>query len=76
MYRTLFLVCSRSSFGLHREIHRLVLVDTPISTYFNDCLRNENIDETNIEFIRNSVYKVSAYACTLTIGGETLTRFY
>eukprot|EP00223_Ostreococcus_mediterraneus_P010266 CAMPEP_0179633770 /NCGR_PEP_ID=MMETSP0932-20121108/7673_1 /TAXON_ID=548131 ORGANISM="Ostreococcus mediterraneus, Strain clade-D-RCC2596" /NCGR_SAMPLE_ID=MMETSP0932 /ASSEMBLY_ACC=CAM_ASM_000582 /LENGTH=192 /DNA_ID=CAMNT_0021503449 /DNA_START=406 /DNA_END=984 /DNA_ORIENTATION=+ len=40
-----------------REIHRLVLIDTPISTYFNDCLKNEKIDETNIEFIRNSVYK-------------------
>lgn len=40
-----------------REVHRLVLIDTPISTYFNDCLKNEKIDETNIEFIRNSVYK-------------------
>jgi len=42
----------------NREIHRLVLVDTPISHYFNACLRNDNLDESCIEFIRNSAYKV------------------
>jgi len=42
----------------NREIHRLVLVDTPISHYFNACLRNDNLDESRIEFIRNSAYKV------------------
>lgn len=39
------------------EIHRLVLIDTPISKYFNESLGRESIDESNVEFIRNSVYK-------------------
>jgi len=41
-----------------KEIHRLVLVDTPISHYFNACLRSDNLDESRIEFIRNSAHKV------------------
>lgn len=41
-----------------QEIHRLVLVDSPISGYFTECLGHGSLDETRVEFIRNSVYKV------------------
>jgi len=40
-----------------RELHRIVLVDTPISAYFGECFRDENLDEVNIEILRNSLYK-------------------
>jgi len=35
-----------------------VLVDSPISGYFTECLGHGSLDETRVEFIRNSVYKV------------------
>lgn len=44
-----------------RELHRIVLVDTPISAYFGECFRDENLDEVNIEILRNSLYKVSYF---------------
>ncbi|OUS41965.1 V-type proton ATPase subunit D2-like protein, partial [Ostreococcus tauri] len=40
-----------------QAIYRLVLIDTPISSYFSECLGHHALDETRIEFIRNSVHK-------------------
>lgn len=45
------------------EIHRLVLIDTPISGYFSECLGQHTLDETRVEFVRNSVYKVIRWRC-------------
>lgn len=48
----------------YRELHRIVLVDTPISAYFGECFRDENLDEVNIEILRNSLYKVTPFILT------------
>jgi hypothetical protein len=40
-----------------RELFRLVLVDTPLAPYFSDNLTHEDLDEMNIEIMRNTLYK-------------------
>ena len=40
-----------------RELYRLVLVDTPLAPYFCDNLSHEDLDEMNIEIMRNTLYK-------------------
>lgn len=40
-----------------RELYRLVLVDTPLAPYFSDNLTHEDLDEMNIEIMRNTLYK-------------------
>ncbi|TCD65107.1 H(+)-transporting V0 sector ATPase subunit d [Steccherinum ochraceum] len=39
------------------EIYRNCLVETPLAPYFRDCMSSKDIDESNIEIIRNSLYK-------------------
>jgi len=39
------------------ELYNSVLVDTPLAPYFQNCLSEEDLDEVNIEFIRNTLYK-------------------
>jgi len=41
-----------------RELYRLVLVDTPLAPYFAETLTSEDLDEMNIEILRNTLYKV------------------
>lgn len=53
-----------------RELHRIVLVDTPISAYFGECFRDENLDEVNIEILRNSLYKTVTDARRIDCGGH------
>jgi V-type H+-transporting ATPase subunit d len=57
-----------------RELYRLVLVDTPLAPYFSDNLSHEDLDDMNIEIMRNTLYK--AYlddfaAFCQTLGGAT-----
>lgn len=40
-----------------RELYRLVLVDTPLAPYFSEHLTHEDLDEMNIEIMRNTLYK-------------------
>lgn len=40
-----------------RELYRLVLVDTPLAPYFSETLTHEDLDEMNIEIMRNTLYK-------------------
>jgi V-type H+-transporting ATPase subunit d len=40
-----------------RELYRLVLVDTPLAPYFSENLTHEDLDEMNIEIMRNTLYK-------------------
>lgn len=40
-----------------RELYRLVLVDTPLAPYFAESLSSEDLDEMNIEIMRNTLYK-------------------
>lgn len=56
------------------ELYRTVLVDTPLGPYFGDCLSLEDLDEVNVEIIRNTLYK--AYledfnSFCKKVGGET-----
>ena len=36
-----------------RELYRLVLVDTPLAPYFSECVSGEDLDEMNVEIMRN-----------------------
>ncbi|KAL7751183.1 H(+)-transporting V0 sector ATPase subunit d [Sorochytrium milnesiophthora] len=40
-----------------QELYNLVLVDTPLAPYFKACLSSHDLDELNIEIIRNTLYK-------------------
>jgi len=58
-----------------RDLYRLVLVDTPLAPYFSDSnLSSEDLDEINVEILRNSLYKAYlddfAAFCT-SLGGTT-----
>jgi len=56
------------------ELYRMVLVDTPLGGYFGDCLSLEDLDEMNIEIIRNTLYKAyleDFYAFCCNVGGAT-----
>ncbi|KAL2916085.1 H(+)-transporting V0 sector ATPase subunit d [Polyrhizophydium stewartii] len=39
------------------ELYNTVLVDSPIAPYFEKCLSAHDLDEMNIEIIRNTLYK-------------------
>jgi V-type H+-transporting ATPase subunit d len=43
--------------GTAQELYRLVLVDTPIGPFFGECYELDDLDEENIEIIRNTLYK-------------------
>lgn len=57
------------------ELYNAVLIDTPLAPFFVDCLSEQDLDEMNIEIIRNTLYK--AYLenfykfCQDEIGGIT-----
>jgi len=56
------------------ELYRMVLVDTPLGPYFGDCLSLEDLDEMNIEIIRNTLYKAyleDFYDFCQKVGGAT-----
>lgn len=59
-----------------RELYRLVLVDTPLAPYFSGCISSEDLDEMNIEIMRNVLYKAYledfASFCN-KLGGGTAT---
>lgn len=40
-----------------RDLFRLVLVDTPLAPYFSEHLSSEDLDEMNVEVLRNTLYK-------------------
>lgn len=39
------------------SLYQTVLVDTPLAPYFEDCLTADDLDDLNIEIIRNKLYK-------------------
>merc|ERR1711934_1234403 len=56
------------------ELYSAVLVDTPLAPFFESCINEQDLDEMNIEIIRNTLYKSyleSFYNFCLNIGGET-----
>ena len=45
------------------ELYNAVLVDTPLANFFSDCISEADLDELNVEIIRNKLYKVR-YPCS------------
>ncbi|CAM6083983.1 unnamed protein product [Calypogeia fissa] len=57
-----------------RELYRLVLVDTPLAPYFSECITSEDLDDMNIEIMRNTLYKAyleDFYKFCKSLGGAT-----
>ncbi|KAF8670948.1 hypothetical protein HU200_036373 [Digitaria exilis] len=57
-----------------RELYRLVLVDTPLAPYFSECITSEDLDDMNIEIMRNTLYKAyleDFYKFCQKLGGAT-----
>jgi len=56
------------------ELYNSVLIDTPLAPYFQNCLSEEDLDEMNIEIIRNTLYKAyleDFFHFTQSLGGTT-----
>ncbi|EDV29793.1 expressed hypothetical protein [Trichoplax adhaerens] len=56
------------------ELYNAVLVDTPLAPFFVECISEQDMDEMNIEIIRNTLYKAyleSFYNFCQNIGGAT-----
>ncbi|CAH1780406.1 unnamed protein product [Owenia fusiformis] len=56
------------------ELYNAVLVDTPLAPYFIDCISEQDLDEMNIEIIRNTLYKAyleDFYKFCKELGGAT-----
>ncbi|KAF8645201.1 hypothetical protein AX16_008028 [Volvariella volvacea WC 439] len=56
------------------ELYQSVLVETPLAPYFRECLSAADLDDLNIEIIRNTVYKAyleDFYNYCTTLGSPT-----
>lgn len=56
------------------ELYNAVLVDTPLAPFFVDCISEQDLDEMNIEIIRNTLYKAyleAFWSFCKEIGGTT-----
>lgn len=56
------------------ELYTTVLVETPLAPYFRDCLSAQDLDDLNIEIIRNTLYKSyleDFHSFIQTLGGDT-----
>lgn len=56
------------------ELYNAVLVDTPLAPFFVDCISEQDLDEMNIEIIRNTLYKAyleAFYEFCKNCGGTT-----
>jgi len=56
------------------ELYHTVIVETPLAPYFRDCLSAADLDDLNIEIIRNTVYKAyleDFYSFCNTLGSPT-----
>jgi V-type H+-transporting ATPase subunit d len=40
------------------SLYNAILIDTPLAPYFIDCISEHDLDELNVEIIRNTLYKV------------------
>eukprot|EP01128_Nolandella_sp_AFSM9_P003655 TRINITY_DN1594_c0_g1_i2.p1 TRINITY_DN1594_c0_g1~~TRINITY_DN1594_c0_g1_i2.p1 ORF type:complete len:368 (+),score=106.57 TRINITY_DN1594_c0_g1_i2:92-1195(+) len=57
------------------DLYNEVLIDTPLGPYIVSCLNEEDLNELNIEIIRNTLYKAYledfASYCVDTLGGAS-----
>ncbi|XP_057567352.1 V-type proton ATPase subunit d 1 isoform X2 [Hippopotamus amphibius kiboko] len=60
------------------ELYNAILVDTPLAAFFQDCISEQDLDEMNIEIIRNTLYKFEAdrraFIITINSFGTELTK--
>ncbi|KAJ2566343.1 H(+)-transporting V0 sector ATPase subunit d [Coemansia sp. RSA 1822] len=57
-----------------QELYGTVLVDSPLAAYFRECLSAEDLNELNIEIIRNTLHKAyleDFYAYCMQLGEPT-----
>ncbi|KAJ1759331.1 H(+)-transporting V0 sector ATPase subunit d [Coemansia sp. RSA 353] len=57
-----------------QELYGTVLVDSPLAAYFRECLSAEDLNELNIEIIRNTLHKAyleDFYAYCMQLGDPT-----
>ncbi|XP_003738766.1 V-type proton ATPase subunit d-like [Galendromus occidentalis] len=58
------------------ELYNAVIIDTPLAPFFQDCLLEQDLNEMNIEIIRNQLYRAyleAFYKFCEEIGGTTAT---
>ncbi|KAG9005427.1 H(+)-transporting V0 sector ATPase subunit d [Tulasnella sp. JGI-2019a] len=56
------------------ELYQSVLVETPLAPYFRECVSAQDLDDLNIEIIRNTLYKAyleDFYNFCTTLGDPT-----
>ena len=56
------------------DLYNAVIVDTPLAPFFVDCISEQDLDEMNVEIIRNTLYKAyleEFYDFCKSIGGIT-----
>lgn len=56
------------------ELYNHVLIDSPLAPFFLSCISEQDLDELNIEIIRNTLYKEyleSFYKFCKTLDGAT-----
>jgi len=56
------------------DLYNSVLVDTPLAPYIQNCLSEEDLDEMNIEVVRNTLYKAyleDFFNFCQKLGGQT-----
>ncbi|XP_056378251.1 V-type proton ATPase subunit d 2 [Hyla sarda] len=56
------------------ELFNAIIVDTPLADFFQDCLSENDMDEMNIEIMRNKLYKSyleAFYNLCKNLGGTT-----
>ncbi|KAJ3050241.1 H(+)-transporting V0 sector ATPase subunit d [Rhizophlyctis rosea] len=71
MFDTIAALCVATNV---QELYNTVLVDSPLAPYFEKCLSAHDLDEMNIEIIRNTLYKAyleDFYEFTKELGGPT-----
>jgi len=49
------------------ELYNAILVDTPLAAFFQDCISEQDLDEMNIEIIRNTLYKATSSLSTSSV---------
>ncbi|ESO12841.1 hypothetical protein HELRODRAFT_155605 [Helobdella robusta] len=57
-----------------KELYDAVLVDTPLASYFIDCISEQDLNEVNVEILRNTLYRAyleDFYEFCKNLGGTT-----
>ncbi|XP_052892033.1 V-type proton ATPase subunit d-like [Anopheles moucheti] len=56
------------------DLYNAILIDTPLAPFFVDCMSGQDMDEMNIEIMRNALYKAyleAFYDLCKQLGGTT-----